>query len=279
MSTDTDKRGGLPEDTALGAFAAGAIPPRRKRNRNQEAAPAESEPAQSAADVTAEPAPVTVAADLDAAPAPTPDRVPEGVAEERQVIPEQHTDPATEEPTPAPPRAAVARRPQVRAVTPSPARPLAELGIQRDQQPAAGRITQCTVNVSVNVRDRFAAYQLAKKLEKGSEPTNAVVVRRAILHARRNDLFAQMLESIRHRQAPLDDEDDDPDGLFGDVQGRRVERGRGRDMAQQSFRPSYEELGIIDALVSGYGFDNRSEFLDAALDAFLPPLPDKRRRS
>lgn len=145
--------------------------------------------------------------------------------------------------------------------------------------PAGGRITQCTVNVSVNVRDRFAAYQLAKKLEKGSEPTNAVVVIRALKYVRRNDLFAQMLESIRHQNNPFDDEDDDPDGLFGDVQGRRVERGRSRDMAQQSFRPTYDELAIIDALVTGYGFTNRSEFLDAVLDVFLPPLPEKRRRS
>lgn len=146
------------------------------------------------------------------------------------------------------------------------------------QVPGSNRSTQCTVNVSTSVRDRFAAYQTAKRMENGAEPTNAVVVRRAVLHARKHDLFARMQEYVRHRQAPAYEEDDDPDDLFGEAQGRRVERGRVLDSQQQTFRPTYKEVAVIDALAAAYGFANRSEFVDAALEVFLPPLPDKRRR-
>lgn len=173
------------------------------------------------------------------------------------------------------PAADVAVRSDARQVAPS---PVTDVVIRREGGPSEQRSTQCTVNVSASVRDRFSAYQLAKKLDRGSEPTNAVVIRRAVLNARKNDLFAQMLEYVRHSQVPHDDEDDDPEGLFGDVQGRRAERGRTKDTRQLPFRPSYEELAVIDALAAGYHFANRSEFLDAALDAFLPQLPDKRRR-
>jgi hypothetical protein len=139
------------------------------------------------------------------------------------------------------------------------------------------KATQCTVMVSDSVRQRFAHYQLAKKMEKGSEPTNAVVVRRAVIHARKNNLFPQLLESVRQRQQPVDEEDYDPDDLFGDVPGRRTERGRMKNTVQQSFRPSYQELAVIDALSEGYGFPSRSDFMDAVLDAFLPSLPNTGR--
>jgi hypothetical protein len=139
--------------------------------------------------------------------------------------------------------------------------------------------TQCTVNISAEVRARFSAYQTAKRLEVGAEPTNAVIVRRALLHARKNNLFGRMLEAVRHQASPVEAEDDDPEGLFGDVIGRRPERGRVRQAAQLPFRPSYQELAVIDTLARTYGFANRSVFLNAALDEFLPPLTDKRRRS
>ncbi|MFD6416179.1 hypothetical protein [Streptomyces sp. NPDC060194] len=133
--------------------------------------------------------------------------------------------------------------------------------------------------VSSQVRKRFAAYQLAQKLSTGHEPTNAVVVRRAVLHAKKHDLFATLLESVRHRQQPVQDADFDPDNIFGDVPARRTERGAVKDGRQQSFRPSKQELAVIDGFTTAYGFPNRSDFLNGALDAFLPALPEGRGRS
>jgi len=286
-STDAARRGGLPEDDALADAFASAVPRRRRRSRDtadkeqKTATPADEQPADPGSTTAGGPAAGAAIPEQDGREQKAAATTTEG-REDAEAAPEQDNEPsgqgaATAEELPAG-GAEVAVVAAAPARVLAGARPLPELGIKR-QGPSEQRSTQCTVNVSLNVRDRFAAYQLAKKLERGSEPTNAVVVRRAVLHARKNDLFAGMLEAIRHRQAPLDDEDDDPEGLFGDVQGRRVERGRARDMAQQSFRPSYEELAVIDALVTAYGFTDRSSFLDAALDAFLPQLPEKRRRS
>ncbi|EPH41478.1 hypothetical protein ABT390_34285 [Streptomyces aurantiacus] len=130
--------------------------------------------------------------------------------------------------------------------------------------------------VEDQVRQRFGHYQDIVKAQTGREPTNAVVVRRAFLHARKNDLWAELLERVRHRQQPVSEEDDDPDGLFGDVPARRVERGAIKNGRQLPFRPSLQELEIYDAHREAYGFANRSDFLDAVLDAFLPPLPARR---
>ncbi|MGW4784888.1 hypothetical protein [Streptomyces sp. NPDC004230] len=142
---------------------------------------------------------------------------------------------------------------------------------------ASSTATQCTIMVQPQVRNRFANYQTTQKVETGREPTNAVVVKRAFLHAHKNDLWVQLRESVRHRQTPVSDEDADPDGLFGDVPARRVDRGGVKHGVQQSFRPSLQELAVYDAYASAYGFDNRSDCLDACLDAFLPPLPSARR--
>jgi len=267
VSRSTAAEDSLPDDDALDAFS-NLLPPPKKRA-----------PKPPAADT---PAPATTVPGEEQAPPSVPEQAEAKTpAEAQPSAPAAPAEaPAPPDPAPAPdepPAAEVAVR---SAATPAPVqhRPIAELGIQRTAADGQ-RSTQCTVNVSVSVRDRFAAYQLQKKLERGGEPTNAVVVRRAVLHARRNDLFAKMLEAIRHRRTRFEDEDDDPEGLFGDVPSRRAERGRVREVAQQSFRPSYEELQVIDALVRAYGFENRSEFLDAALDEFLPPLPEKRRRT
>lgn len=258
----------LPDDDALDAFSS-VLPPPKKRPDRKPDKPALADPVPPAAGSSPEPdeqpvkdVPVAIPTQAESAPAepepaPTPQPEAETPAPELAAEVEVHT------------RSAPAVTAQV---------PLAELPIRREDI-GAQRSTQCTVNVSAEVRLRFSAYQLAKKLANGAEPTNAVVVRRAVLHARKNDLFARMREAIRHRQTPLDDEDDDPEGLFGDVPGRRAERGRVREVAQLPFRPSYEELQVIDALARAYDFANRSEFLDAALDEFLPPLQDKRRRS
>ncbi|MFE4654933.1 hypothetical protein [Streptomyces sp. NPDC056707] len=137
---------------------------------------------------------------------------------------------------------------------------------------------QCTIMVSSDVRKRFAHYQLTQKMTTGHEPTNAVVVRRAVLHVKKHDLFDALREALRHRRQPVQEEDSDPDGLFGEVPARRTARGSVKDSRQQSFRPSSRELAVIDALASAYTFLNRSDFLNSALDAFLPPLPESARR-
>ncbi|MFD9442454.1 hypothetical protein ACFWBR_30500 [Streptomyces sp. NPDC060006] len=131
--------------------------------------------------------------------------------------------------------------------------------------------------VESQVRKRFTHYQTAVKLETGSEPTNAVVVRRAFLHVKKNNSWNILRERARHRQHPVTEEDNDPDGLFGDVPARRVDRGSVKNSTQQSFRPSRQELAVYDAFAAAHGFDNRSDFLDAVLDAFLPDLPTSRR--
>jgi hypothetical protein len=136
--------------------------------------------------------------------------------------------------------------------------------------------TQCTIMVQPQVRERFGRYQTAQNVETGVEPTNAVVVKRAFLHAHRHNLWAQLREAVRHRQQPVSEEDHDPDGLFGEVPARRVDRGGVKHGVQQSFRPSPQELAVYDRYAAAYSFDNRSDFLDAVLDAFLPPLPSRR---
>ncbi|MGW5690299.1 hypothetical protein ACWEWX_04815 [Streptomyces asiaticus] len=270
------RRGGLPEDDSLDAFAAAAnaaTTPRRRRRTpaapppGPQADPPASEPATQpeqppAADVEPEPA---KRQDDRTDPAPQPEPTT------TTLVPQPSP---SDEKLPAPPPPSIERTPEPAPDTgPQPA----TVQIRNLGEPGQ-RATQCTVMVSTSVRDRFAHYQLTKKME-GREPTNAVVVRRAVLHARKNDLFAQLLEKVRHRQQPVEDEDHDPDGLFGEVPGRRAERGRMKDSVQQSFRPSYQELEVIDAITRAYGFPSRSDFVDAALDAFLPPLPSGKSRN
>jgi len=138
--------------------------------------------------------------------------------------------------------------------------------------------TQCTIMISSNVRDRFSYYQLEKKMAGEPEPANAMVVRRAFLHARRHQLFGKILREWYHQTTAVDQEDYDEDGLLGEVVGRRSVRGRVRDSGQQSFRPSKQELATYDAFQTAYGFTDRSAFLEGVLDKFLPELPASKRR-
>lgn len=297
----------LPDEDALGAFAASAFAgPRRRRDKQrgssqgtsgtaaagttggtpetpeippQELAPA-AEPRTDAPHVPA-PAP---AADVTAATA-EPTAAPEAPALASKAKPTVAAEPvSTPAPEPVKPPTEVAVRPAVTPVTHTPS-PLAERAITPagpvqvpDLGPGGSRATQCTIMVSANVRDRIAHYQLTKKMETGKEPTNSVVVRRAFLHTKRNDLFGALLTVLHHRQNPVEDEDYDDDGLLGQVVGRRAERGRMKDSQQQSFRPSYQELATYDAFCTAYGFPSRSDFLDACLDEFLPSLPASGRR-
>jgi hypothetical protein len=278
VSTDDQgKTGSLPDEDLSAAFsgaAAAALAPRRRNRRGAGGTtPAEEpkpdQPANEPAPPSTEPA-ETEATEERAEP---PKRTEEPSAvQPKQAAPVPSPAASTEDAAPSEPKASADLVLQTPAPVETP-QPREVSAVQiRNLGEAGQRATQCTVMVSVSVRDRFAHYQLTKKME-GREPTNAVVVRRAVLHARKNDLFAQLLEKVRHRQQPVEDEDHDPDGLFGEVPGRRAERGRVKDSVQQSFRPSYQELEVIDAITSAYGFPSRSDFLHAALDAFLPPLP------
>ncbi|MFG2775304.1 hypothetical protein [Streptomyces sp. NPDC048350] len=155
--------------------------------------------------------------------------------------------------------------------------PLAALPVE-----AVGRrgTDQCTVMIDQNVRTRFEQYQTVQKVLTGREPTNAVVVRRAVLHAQRHGLYEEMLSKLRSRAQPAQEEDADPDGLFGvEVTGRRTERGRVKNRTQQSFRPSARELAVIDGLTDQWGFPSRSDFVNEVLDAFLPALKRERGRA
>jgi hypothetical protein len=293
VSTDDQgKTGSLPDADLSAAFsgaAAAALAPRRRNRRGgsagQQGTPAEPQTAAVPEDPkhekpTDEAVPPTDPAETKASEerAEPPNRTEETPAAlPKQQVPIPPSEDAAPDDAPPEPKptadlvlqtADPVETPQPREVSAVQIRNLGEAG---------QRATQCTVMVSVSVRDRFAHYQLTKKME-GREPTNAVVVRRAVLHARKNDLFAQLLEKVRHRQQPVEDEDHDPDGLFGEVPGRRAERGRVKDSVQQSFRPSYQELEVIDAITAAYGFPSRSDFLDAALDAFLPPMPSGKSR-
>lgn len=227
------KRGGLPDDDGLKAFASAAssafqAPPVRRRARTPDA------PSREAA-------------------APAPDSA--------KVVEPQPVLPAVANPDSRSAEPAVVVELQV-----------PQLG-ERGQE--AG---QCTIMVSSDVRRRFAHYQLTQKMTTGHEPTNAVVVRRAVLHVKKHDLFVSLRDAARHWRQPVQEEDSDPDGLFGEVPARRTARGSVKDSRQQSFRPSSRELAVIDALASAYAFPNRSDFLNSALDAFLPPLPEAARR-
>lgn len=266
MTTSTDeqdgRRGGLPEDDALDAFADAANKATGPRRRRRTPFPSPADP----------PAP-----DSPPEPPVEPEQHAPADSDERQPDPQPQTvlEPEPPHDTQNLPAPSIEKTPE--PVPQDTARQPATVQIRNLGEPGQ-RATQCTIMVSTSVRDRFAHYQLTKKME-GREPTNAIVVRRAVLHARKNDLFAQLLEKVRHRQQPVEDEDHDPDGLFGEVPGRRAERGRVKDSVQQSFRPSYQELEVIDTITAAYRFPSRSDFLDAALDAFLPPLPSGKGRN
>ena len=259
MSKDTNQgraNDTLPDDEALGAFAAAAFgPPARNRTPAGQSGGGVSEAPAAEHVPTAEPQ-SSLAPQPPAVPAPSPEPAP--VAE--VAVPD------------APP-VPVAHRPQPLPRTPQPGKVTIP-----DYGPMGTRPVQCTVMIARTVRDRLAAYQLAKKMETGKEPTNALVVRRAFLHARKNSLFGKLVRDLQLRQGTVDEEDFDEDGILGGVSGRKAERGRVKDNVQQSFRPSTQELAAYDAFAEAYDFPTRSEFLDALLDEFLPQQASSSRR-
>ncbi|GAA1375042.1 hypothetical protein [Streptomyces beijiangensis] len=254
MTKATTKRDDLPEDDGvLDAFAAAAnaaLTPRR-RTRQGAATTKTTEPTTV---VTTPPVGEPDPASVAEAPAPAPATSVPGPAGESR--------PAAHDNMPA------------AIVAPLQRREAAHTGPLQipDLGPLGAEPTQCVIMVGAEVRKRFEYYQASQRQETGHEPTNAVVVRRAVLHCKKHDRFAQLHEALRHQRQVSLGEDDDPDGLFADVPTRRVERGRIKDTVQQSFRPSRQELGVIDAIVRTWTFPTRSDFLNAALDDFLPSL-------
>ncbi|WP_069765989.1 hypothetical protein [Streptomyces sp. LUP47B] len=297
----------LPDQDALAAFATSALGPGRRRRRAQaadSAAPASGAPAvddaaqdpekeaeQAAPDAATEAPTTPVAAAKEPEPDPEPAARPEPSAPAPAATVPTPTRAPDTEPT-ASPRveeaapAAPGREVDVRAVsvpsTRTPVPPGLQGGPVEVRVPALGpagvRATQCTVMVSNSVRDRFAHYQLAKKMAGEKEPSNALVVRRAFLYCKRKDLFVALLTDVYQQNNAVDEEDYDEDGMLGEVVDRRVVRGRLKDSGQQSFRPSEQELVTYDAYSQAYGFPSRSDFLGAVLDAFLPQLPAAGRR-
>jgi hypothetical protein len=308
VSADTTKNTAaanseLPDEDALAAFATNAFGSGRRRKRGGDTGKKEPAAAAAQPSVVGERQPETAVPPQPAQETPEPEPAkPEPtvvvpapalapIPPAAQVPPRgpnrQHDAP--EESSPAVPggeHTQVAVR-AVEAPAPAAHRPVplayrADVPIDQVQVPALGpagaRATQCTVMISQNVRDRFAHYQLSKKMAGDREPSNALVVRRAFLHCKRNDLFGKLLSDVYQQNNAVDDEDYDEDGMLGEVVGRRAVRGRLKDSGQQSFRPSEQELVTYDAYSQAYGFPSRSDFLNAVLDEFLPQLPSGRRK-
>lgn len=296
-SSDTKVNSELPDEDALGAFAANAFGPSRRGRRNKARIDG-SDSAGTTGDGSAPPPAVAPEPGIDAGatseagqPHPEPQAAagPLPEAPSPEVQPAPAPAPAVAIPAPSLAEPAVTDRKQIEVHTP-PAPPPTHVPTRMPERVETGQVqipnlgtegsraTQCTIMVSGSVRDRIAQYQLSKKMETGKEPTNSVVVRRAFLNAKRNNLFQTLLAAVHHRQNPVEEEDYDDDGLLGEVVGRRVERGRMKDSQQQSFRPSYQELATYDAFSTAYGFPSRSDFLDACLDEFLPSKTSSARR-
>jgi len=124
--------------------------------------------------------------------------------------------------------------------------------------------------VDVEVLERFKAYQLEQKIRTKSEPSNTVVVFRAINSA----VAANKLDQL----SKLDEVADEDAGGFLSIQapGRRTTRER-RRTDQLSWRPTFANLEQIDELWPTTGFKDRSHFVNGVLDDFLPEV--KRKRS
>ena len=269
-----EKVGGLPgvEENVFADAAAAAFPARRRRRPADSEKPREEAPPPA----TVEPATASVPAAVE----PPPEDIPEPRTEQ---LPPAAGEPAQGDEQHSESSAVVPAREVIVRTSPAPA------AVHRDASPVIVEIpklgpdgalpTQCVINVTTAVRDRFAQYQLVKKLETASEPTNAIVIRRAVLAARKADAFDRLARQVAARQQePLDAEEDfDADGFLGEAIGRKAERGRVKDSQQQSFRPTRQELATYDAIVAAYRFPSRSDFLNEALDDFLPPLSSASR--
>ncbi|MEU5240940.1 hypothetical protein ACH4UR_24850 [Streptomyces lydicus] len=167
--------------------------------------------------------------------------------------------PAVPSPTPPQPRAAAPTPP--RAVSPEPE------PVDEPTSPADERFTQVVVNVDVDVLERFKAYQFDERAKTKSEPSNTVVVFRAINDAVKNKKLGELSSGP---------EEESDDFLAIEAPGRRTSRER-RKTDQLSWRPTFKDLDKIDKLWATHAFDNRSAFIEAVLGAYLPALKKGRR--
>ncbi|MEV2236323.1 hypothetical protein AB0H69_48365 [Streptomyces phaeochromogenes] len=108
--------------------------------------------------------------------------------------------------------------------------------------------------------ERFKAHQLDQKVRTREEPSNTVVVFLAINAAVKGNKLAGL-------NGGPDDSGDD--FLSIHAPGRRTSRER-RRTDQLSWRPTFGNLDMIDALWPEHGFKDRSQFINAVLDAYLP---------
>lgn len=167
---------------------------------------------------------------------------------------------------PAPP-APSAAPPQPRRSAPSPSATTRENAPAADPSASDDRFTQVTSIVEVEVLERFKAYQLDQKVRTKEEPSNTVVVFLAINAAVKDNKVAEL------NNAPADD----ADGFLAiHAPGRRTSRER-RRTDQLSWRPTFGNLEMIDGLWPEHGFKDRSQFINAVLDAFLPEAKRSRR--
>lgn len=234
----TDRRGGLPEAPDLAAAFA-ARPARRRPER----------------------------------PSPEPVEPPQEVVETPEASPEtEERQEPQEEPAPPP----VALVPAQPAPPPAVSSPAVEIDLP-NLGPIGKTTMQCAVNIELTVQARFAYYQDERKRVTGLEPTNAVVMRRAVSAANKKGVFPELLEAAQARLQTGEEEDEESSDLFGEVEGRKTSRGRTKATGQQPFRPSRQELAVIDALWQGFDFPSRSDFCNAVLDWWLPQIPKNRK--
>ncbi|WP_344033171.1 hypothetical protein [Streptomyces luteireticuli] len=131
------------------------------------------------------------------------------------------------------------------------------------------RFRQVTSTIAVSVISRFDKYQTAQKVENGASLSNTAVVLTAINHS-----AGKFEELARNWGKPQEE----PGQLFAiRTPGRRVTKDR-RKTDQLSWRPTYGEIAQVDKIWESAGFPNRSAFVEATLDAFLPAAKSPGRK-
>jgi hypothetical protein len=132
--------------------------------------------------------------------------------------------------------------------------------------PHGDLIRQATISVGATIAERFRQYQKSEGSE-GPAPSNAEVIFRAL------DACAGRYPEIVAERMPQAA----PGRRFGaPVPGRRAST-EARLASQINYRPTYAEAAEIRRLQAESGARSVSAFLDAVLDAFLPPLKRRRR--
>jgi hypothetical protein len=190
-------------------------------------------------------------------------------------------DPA--EPTPALAAPAAVEAPPAPAVAAAPAAAAAPVAQQAmvaaaswdeddDSQAAASgaeNLTrQATVTVSLDVYQRFMHYINQQANLTGRRPYNQEVMAWALNSA--DGRYQEIVDQRRPRT--------EPGQRFGSrVPGRRIAADTTLT-SQLSWRPTHAELADIKRLARISGAGSMAAFITYVLDAFLPQLPQSRRR-